>query len=97
MLEPCRAEGSIFLLRLPPVLFFLVSFHSYHLQHFSCLLSFPLLLTPCSPLQPEQSTLDRSRIIQLSADNPRAYLYKDFLTQEECDFLIDSASTKLQR
>eukprot|EP00873_Tetraselmis_striata_P007994 jgi/Tetstr1/428258/TSEL_018297.t1 len=36
------------------------------------------------------------KVITLSAHSPRAYLYKNFLTPEECDYLIDLAEPKLQ-
>jgi prolyl 4-hydroxylase len=42
-------------------------------------------------------TVDRSRIIQLSADKPRAYLYKNFLSDAECDHLISKANPNLER
>ncbi|CAI7847321.1 unnamed protein product [Closterium sp. NIES-53] len=36
-------------------------------------------------------------IIQLSADEPRAYLFKRFLTDEECDHIISLAEPSLER
>ncbi|GJP54697.1 hypothetical protein CLOM_g13750 [Closterium sp. NIES-68] len=36
-------------------------------------------------------------IIQLSADEPRAYLFKRFLTDEECDHIIALAEPSLER
>lgn len=41
--------------------------------------------------------IDSKKIIQLSAWHPRAYLYKNFLSDEECDHLIQKATPRLER
>ncbi|CAI5484045.1 unnamed protein product [Closterium sp. Yama58-4] len=41
--------------------------------------------------------IDFSRVVQLSAWKPRAYLYRNFLTDEECDHIIKIATPRLQR
>ncbi|CAI5998487.1 unnamed protein product [Closterium sp. NIES-64] len=41
--------------------------------------------------------IDFSRIVQLSAWKPRAYLYRNFLTDDECDHIIKIATPRLQR
>lgn len=38
-----------------------------------------------------------SHEIQLICQSPRIYLIRNFLTEEECDYIIDKASSQLQR
>lgn len=44
-----------------------------------------------------KGTIDMSKVVQLSAWKPRAYLYKGFLSEEECDHIIQKARPRLIR
>ncbi|WOL14282.1 hypothetical protein Cni_G23062 [Canna indica] len=64
-----------------------------HRSYLFLLLSAVLLLSAPSG---DGSAVDPTRVVQLSW-RPRAFSYKGFLSDEECDHLIDLARDKLQK
>ncbi|KAG6741688.1 hypothetical protein POTOM_054965 [Populus tomentosa] len=68
----------------------------------SMLVNFPLFscstirLHPYKKMLQKKSVFDPTRVTQLSW-NPRAFLYKGFLSDEECDHLINLARDKLEK
>jgi prolyl 4-hydroxylase len=46
---------------------------------------------------PPEHVLDPSRMQIISLDHPRAFLYKRFMTDEECDYLIDHCKTHMTK
>lgn len=68
----------------------------------SMLVNFPLFscstirLHPYKKILQKKSVFDPTRVTQLSW-NPRAFLYKGFLSDEECDHLINLARDKLEK
>ena len=57
----------------------------------------PLTSTLCAFLPPCCQSLDLSHVIQLSEWKPRAYLYKNFLSEAECNHIITKARPHLER
>jgi len=46
---------------------------------------------------PPEHVLDPSRMQIISLDHPRAFLYKRFMTDEECDYLVDHCKTHMTK
>jgi len=44
-----------------------------------------------------EHVLDPNRMQIISLDHPRAFLYKRFMTDEECDFLIDHSKSRMSK
>ncbi|CAI7871438.1 unnamed protein product [Closterium sp. NIES-53] len=50
------------------------------------------------PLRAQESAgIDLSRVVRLSDKEPRAFLYKSFLSDEECDHIVNIATARLAR
>ncbi|KAG0490920.1 hypothetical protein HPP92_007783 [Vanilla planifolia] len=69
---------------------------SYPLPFFSSIILVVTALVVCPVIRGDPQVIDPTRVVQLSW-HPRAFLYSGFLSEEECDHLINMAKDKLEK
>jgi len=46
---------------------------------------------------PPEHALDPAKILAISLDHPRSFLYKRFMTDEECDYLVNHSKNRMSK